>query len=165
MLLECFSVRPDGSDGGALLQHCTSRTRTRTIKPAIRLSPTHESKSHRREPQSRKMNNPGRKRQRGRPRLSCRTEAQEEKEQPQDKKEEEAEVQEEQAQEEEEEEEQEQMEKDDPNWIPSKRERLPLFSRKLFINLFLVLSIYFVFFCLTQKLNSQQSLWSVSIMT
>uniref|UniRef100_A0A3P8WNG3 Zinc finger protein 708-like n=1 Tax=Cynoglossus semilaevis TaxID=244447 RepID=A0A3P8WNG3_CYNSE len=121
MLLECFSVRPDGSDGGALLQHCTSRTRTRTIKPAIRLSPTHESKSHRREPQSRKMNNPGRKRQRGRPRLSCRTEAQEEKEQPQDKKEEEAEVQEEQAQEEEEEEEQEQMEKDDPNWIPSKQ--------------------------------------------
>lgn len=75
-------------------------------------------------------------------------------------------MQEEQAQEEEEEEEeQEQMEKDDPNWIPSKRERLPLFSRKLFINLFLVLSIYFVFFCLTQKLNSQQSLWSVSIMT
>ncbi|KAL6097420.1 uncharacterized protein ACO6RY_12975 [Pungitius sinensis] len=28
MLLQCFSVRPDGPDGGALLQHCT-----RTIKP------------------------------------------------------------------------------------------------------------------------------------
>ncbi|XP_026218048.1 zinc finger protein 708-like isoform X2 [Anabas testudineus] len=40
MLLQCLSVRPDGPDGGALLQHCTTnRTRTRTIKPAIRLSP------------------------------------------------------------------------------------------------------------------------------
>ncbi|KAM8822544.1 zinc finger X-chromosomal protein-like isoform 2-T2 [Spinachia spinachia] len=34
MLLQCFAVRPDGPDGGALLQHCT---RTRTIKrPASR---------------------------------------------------------------------------------------------------------------------------------
>ncbi|KAF3703944.1 Zinc finger protein 708 [Channa argus] len=40
VLLQCLSVRPDGPDGGALLQHCTTnRTRTRTIKPAIRLSP------------------------------------------------------------------------------------------------------------------------------
>ncbi|XP_040922273.1 zinc finger protein 436-like [Toxotes jaculatrix] len=40
MLLQCFAVRPDGSDGGALLQHCTTnRTRTRTIKPAVKLSP------------------------------------------------------------------------------------------------------------------------------
>ncbi|KAM8822247.1 LOW QUALITY PROTEIN: zinc finger protein 516-like, partial [Synchiropus picturatus] len=31
VLLHCFSVRPDGPDGGALLQHCTpKRTRTRT---------------------------------------------------------------------------------------------------------------------------------------
>lgn len=29
-LLQCFTVRPDGPDGGALLQHCTS-TRTKTI--------------------------------------------------------------------------------------------------------------------------------------
>ncbi|XP_068437424.1 endothelial zinc finger protein induced by tumor necrosis factor alpha-like [Clinocottus analis] len=36
MLLQCFAVRPDGPDGGALLQHCTTtrtRTRTRPIKP------------------------------------------------------------------------------------------------------------------------------------
>ncbi|XP_023249873.1 endothelial zinc finger protein induced by tumor necrosis factor alpha-like [Seriola lalandi dorsalis] len=40
MLLQCLQLRPDGPDGGALLQHCTpNRTRTRTIKPAIRLSP------------------------------------------------------------------------------------------------------------------------------
>uniref|UniRef100_UPI0037E77A70 zinc finger protein ZFP2-like n=1 Tax=Semicossyphus pulcher TaxID=241346 RepID=UPI0037E77A70 len=40
MLLQCFAVRPDGPDGGALLQHCTTnRTRTRTIQPAIKLSP------------------------------------------------------------------------------------------------------------------------------
>lgn len=31
-LLQCFTVRPDGPDGGALLQHCTStRTRTKTM--------------------------------------------------------------------------------------------------------------------------------------
>ncbi|KAM6971551.1 zinc finger Y-chromosomal protein 1-like, partial [Tautogolabrus adspersus] len=40
MLLQCFAVRPDGPDGGALLQHCTpNRTRTRTIQPAVKLSP------------------------------------------------------------------------------------------------------------------------------
>ncbi|XP_065805088.1 zinc finger protein 436 [Labrus bergylta] len=40
MLLECFAVRPDGPDGGALLQHCNpNRTRTRTIQPAVKLSP------------------------------------------------------------------------------------------------------------------------------
>ncbi|XP_041824877.1 endothelial zinc finger protein induced by tumor necrosis factor alpha-like isoform X2 [Melanotaenia boesemani] len=34
MLLQCLTVRPDGADGGALLQHCTTnRTRTRTIRP------------------------------------------------------------------------------------------------------------------------------------
>ncbi|XP_028288871.1 zinc finger protein 2-like [Parambassis ranga] len=39
MLLQCFTVRPDGPDGGALMQHCTtSRTRTRTIRPAVRPS-------------------------------------------------------------------------------------------------------------------------------
>ncbi|TDG95806.1 hypothetical protein EPR50_G00245120, partial [Perca flavescens] len=36
MLLQCF-VRPDGPDGGALLQHCTNRTRT--IKPGRRATP------------------------------------------------------------------------------------------------------------------------------
>ncbi|XP_069033687.1 zinc finger protein 497-like isoform X1 [Embiotoca jacksoni] len=36
MLLQCFAVRPDGPDGGALLQHCT--TRTRTIRPAVKPS-------------------------------------------------------------------------------------------------------------------------------
>ncbi|XP_061569068.1 zinc finger protein ZFP2-like [Cololabis saira] len=36
MLLRC---RPDGEDGGALLQHCsTNRTRTRIIRPAIKFS-------------------------------------------------------------------------------------------------------------------------------
>ncbi|XP_044032122.1 zinc finger protein 436-like [Siniperca chuatsi] len=40
MLLQCFAVRPDGPDGGALLQHCTTnRTRTRPIQPAIKASP------------------------------------------------------------------------------------------------------------------------------
>ncbi|KAM4718697.1 zinc finger Y-chromosomal protein 1-like isoform 1-T2 [Anableps anableps] len=39
MLLQCLTVRPDGSDGGALLQHCTpNRTRTRIIRPAVKLS-------------------------------------------------------------------------------------------------------------------------------
>lgn len=39
MLLQCLTVRPDGSDGGALLQHCTTnRTRTRIIRPAVKLS-------------------------------------------------------------------------------------------------------------------------------
>ncbi|KAM8731600.1 zinc finger X-chromosomal protein-like [Acanthopagrus schlegelii] len=55
MLLQCFAVRPDGPDGGALLQHCTpNRTRTRTIKPTIK--PT-QSRSQRRPPlQSRTQN-------------------------------------------------------------------------------------------------------------
>ncbi|KAK5849548.1 hypothetical protein PBY51_013875 [Eleginops maclovinus] len=39
VLLQCFAVRSDGPDGGALLQHCTNRTRTRTIKPPRRRSP------------------------------------------------------------------------------------------------------------------------------
>ncbi|KAE8279586.1 AT-rich binding protein [Larimichthys crocea] len=48
MLLQCFAVRPDGPDGGALLQHCTSnRTRTRTIQPAGKPS---RSRSQRRPP-------------------------------------------------------------------------------------------------------------------
>lgn len=39
MLLQCLSVRPDGEDGGALLQHCsTKRTRTRIVRPAIKFS-------------------------------------------------------------------------------------------------------------------------------
>ncbi|XP_030611973.1 zinc finger protein 436-like [Archocentrus centrarchus] len=39
MLLQCFAVRPDGPDGGALLQHCTpNRTRTRIIRPATKFS-------------------------------------------------------------------------------------------------------------------------------
>ncbi|XP_038141792.1 zinc finger protein 708-like [Cyprinodon tularosa] len=39
MLLQCLSVRGDGSDGGALLQHCSpNRTRTRIIRPAVKLS-------------------------------------------------------------------------------------------------------------------------------
>lgn len=43
MLLQCFAVRPDGPDGGALLQHCTTnRTRTRAIKPAIK----HQTQKH-----------------------------------------------------------------------------------------------------------------------
>ncbi|XP_021168972.2 zinc finger protein 436 isoform X2 [Fundulus heteroclitus] len=38
VLLQCLTVRPDGADGGALLQHCTpNRTRTRTIRPAVKL--------------------------------------------------------------------------------------------------------------------------------
>lgn len=40
MLLQCL-VRPDGPDGGTLLQHCTTnRTRTRTVQPPVKLSPT-----------------------------------------------------------------------------------------------------------------------------
>uniref|UniRef100_A0A3Q3MJ17 C2H2-type domain-containing protein n=1 Tax=Mastacembelus armatus TaxID=205130 RepID=A0A3Q3MJ17_9TELE len=52
--LQCLSVRPDGPDGGALLQHCTTtRTRTRTIKPAVRLSPNHtQSRSRTQKPQA-----------------------------------------------------------------------------------------------------------------
>ncbi|KAM9332401.1 zinc finger Y-chromosomal protein-like [Pholidichthys leucotaenia] len=38
VLLQSFTVRPDGPDGGPLLEHCT-RTRTRTIRPAPKLSP------------------------------------------------------------------------------------------------------------------------------
>ncbi|XP_070709131.1 zinc finger protein ZFP2-like [Pempheris klunzingeri] len=53
MLLQCFSVRPDGPDGGALLQHCT-RTRTRTIQPAAKHSPNpSRTRSHRRPPPQR----------------------------------------------------------------------------------------------------------------
>ncbi|XP_034428311.1 zinc finger protein 70-like [Hippoglossus hippoglossus] len=66
MLLQCFSVRSDGPDGGALLQHCTT-TRTRTIKPAIRLSPKlTESRTQRRPPSSdtAKPNPPLRRRRR-----------------------------------------------------------------------------------------------------
>ncbi|XP_041817537.1 zinc finger protein 708-like [Chelmon rostratus] len=54
MLLQCFAVRPDGPDGGALLQHCTTnRTRTRTIQPTVKPSPKHtqsRSRSQRRPP-------------------------------------------------------------------------------------------------------------------
>ncbi|KAM4534438.1 uncharacterized protein PAE49_022647 [Odontesthes bonariensis] len=39
MLLQCLTVRPDGPDGGTLLQHCTpNRTRTRTIRPPVKPS-------------------------------------------------------------------------------------------------------------------------------
>lgn len=53
MLLQCFAVRPDGRDGGALLQHCTPprmppRTRTRTIQPA-----KHQNTQNPRPPQTR----------------------------------------------------------------------------------------------------------------
>uniref|UniRef100_A0A8C6LVH3 C2H2-type domain-containing protein n=2 Tax=Nothobranchius furzeri TaxID=105023 RepID=A0A8C6LVH3_NOTFU len=54
MLLQCLTVRPDGSDGGALLQHCTpNRTRTRIIRPAVKLSdePT-QSRTRKRPSQS-----------------------------------------------------------------------------------------------------------------
>ncbi|XP_069368430.1 zinc finger protein ZFP2-like isoform X2 [Paralichthys olivaceus] len=64
MLLQCFSVRSDGPDGGALLQHCTT-TRTRTIKPAVRLSPKlTESRTQRRPPScnTAKRNPPPRRR-------------------------------------------------------------------------------------------------------
>lgn len=41
VLLQCLAVRPDGPDGGALLQHCTgSRTRTRPIQPAAKCQVT-----------------------------------------------------------------------------------------------------------------------------
>ncbi|XP_035474667.1 endothelial zinc finger protein induced by tumor necrosis factor alpha-like [Scophthalmus maximus] len=58
MLLQCFSVRPDGPDGGALLQYCTSstRTRTRTIKPAARLSPKPTESRTQRRPTPRSSN-------------------------------------------------------------------------------------------------------------
>ncbi|XP_060949877.1 endothelial zinc finger protein induced by tumor necrosis factor alpha-like [Limanda limanda] len=68
MLLQCFSVRSDGAHGGALLQHCTS-TRTRTIRPAIRLSPNlTESRTQRRPPSAdtTKPNPPPRRRRRRR---------------------------------------------------------------------------------------------------
>nr|XP_020481109.1 zinc finger protein 2 homolog [Monopterus albus] len=72
VLLQCVAVRPDGPDGGALLQHCTStRTRTRTIKPAIRLSPSliqSRSRTPRRPPpessDTTKQNPPQRRRRR-----------------------------------------------------------------------------------------------------
>uniref|UniRef100_A0A1A8F8Y8 C2H2-type domain-containing protein n=2 Tax=Nothobranchius korthausae TaxID=1143690 RepID=A0A1A8F8Y8_9TELE len=54
MLLQCLTVRPDGSDGGALLQHCTpNRTRTRIIRPAVKLAdePT-QSRTRKRPSQS-----------------------------------------------------------------------------------------------------------------
>ncbi|XP_072235100.1 zinc finger Y-chromosomal protein-like [Leuresthes tenuis] len=39
MLLQCLTVRPDGPDGGTLLQHCTTnRTRTRTVRPPVKPS-------------------------------------------------------------------------------------------------------------------------------
>ncbi|KAM9839817.1 zinc finger Y-chromosomal protein 1-like [Aulostomus maculatus] len=44
VVLQCFAVRPDGPDGGALLQHCTTTPpRTRAIQPAIKRKalPTH----------------------------------------------------------------------------------------------------------------------------
>lgn len=63
MLLQCFAVRPDGPDGGALLQHCTSnRTRTRTIQPAVK----HQIQTPPKLPQPRSRI------QRGRPPLSRR---------------------------------------------------------------------------------------------
>lgn len=54
VLLQCV-VRPDGTDGNTLLQYCSpTRTRTRTIQPPIKLSPTlGESRSQRRPPRQR----------------------------------------------------------------------------------------------------------------
>lgn len=67
MLIQCLSVRADGSDGGALLQHCTSnRTRTRIIRPAVKLAdePTETRTRTRRKPVL--QNSSGRRRN-GRP--------------------------------------------------------------------------------------------------
>ncbi|XP_054479132.1 zinc finger protein 497-like [Anoplopoma fimbria] len=62
MLLQCFAVRPDGPDGGALLQHCTTnRTRTRTRTRPIK--PTH-SRSQRRPPPQRSHKGPSKRRYR-----------------------------------------------------------------------------------------------------
>ncbi|XP_023182432.1 endothelial zinc finger protein induced by tumor necrosis factor alpha-like [Xiphophorus maculatus] len=63
-LLQCLTVRPDGSDGGALLRHCVpNRTRTRIIRPAAKLSdePTDTRTRKRPVPQSARRNGrPGR---------------------------------------------------------------------------------------------------------
>ncbi|GAA6234202.1 zinc finger protein 708-like [Lates japonicus] len=81
MLLQCFAVRPDGPDGGALLQHCTTnRTRTRTVKPAVRLSPKpiqSRSRTQKRPAPQIKRNPPQRRRHR---RTSPDTDGQEEEE-------------------------------------------------------------------------------------
>ncbi|KAI3355006.1 hypothetical protein L3Q82_004795 [Scortum barcoo] len=83
MLLQCFAVRPDGPDGGALLQHCTSsRTRTRTIKPATKPTQT-RSRSQRRPPQSSnniKRNRAQQRHRRGSPVIDHQEEEEEEQE-------------------------------------------------------------------------------------
>ncbi|CAK6984010.1 zinc finger protein 678-like [Scomber scombrus] len=57
MLLQCFAVRPDGRDGGALLQHCTPpRTRTRTIQHASK----HQNTQNPRPPHTRSRTQRGR---------------------------------------------------------------------------------------------------------
>ncbi|XP_056868886.1 zinc finger protein 708-like isoform X1 [Takifugu flavidus] len=80
VLLQCV-VRPDGTDGRALLQYCSpTRTRTRTIQPPIKLSPTlGESKSQRRPPRQRPDPGPGPGHHHGRrqPRAVCPDEEQE----------------------------------------------------------------------------------------
>lgn len=72
MLLQCFAVRPDGPDGGALLKHCTpNRTRTRTIQPAVKLSPeltSSRSRSQKRPPPQNANNSKRGRAKRGRPR-------------------------------------------------------------------------------------------------
>ncbi|XP_071340347.1 zinc finger protein ZFP2-like [Trachinotus anak] len=110
MLLQCLTVRPDGPDGGALLQHCTTnRTRTRTIKPATRLSPKPtqtQSRTHRRPPpqtsNTTKRNPPQRRHRRVTP----------------DTNQQEEEAEEEGEEEEEEEVVVEEEDTGDPNWTP-----------------------------------------------
>lgn len=87
MLLQCFAVRPDGPDGGALLQHCTTnRTRTRAIQPAIKVSPkpTQSRSRTQRKPPPQSSNaakqNPAQRRRRRRRRRSPVTDTQQEEE-------------------------------------------------------------------------------------
>ncbi|CAJ1081589.1 zinc finger protein 436-like [Xyrichtys novacula] len=72
MLLQCFAVRPDGPDGGALLKHCTTnRTRTRIIQPAVKLSPeltSSRSRTQKRPPPQNSNNTKRGRPKRGRPR-------------------------------------------------------------------------------------------------
>ncbi|XP_041669533.1 zinc finger protein 436-like [Cheilinus undulatus] len=112
MLLQCFAVRPDGPDGGALLQHCTpNRTRTRTIQPAVKLSPElypTKPRSQKRPPPN---NSNTTKRRRGRPRRRVSPD-------PEPLQEEEDE----EGGQEEEDGEEEEGDTGDPNWSPPQRD-------------------------------------------
>ncbi|XP_074549065.1 zinc finger Y-chromosomal protein 1-like isoform X2 [Halichoeres trimaculatus] len=119
MLLECFAVRPDGPDGGALLKHCTpNRTRTRTVQPAVKLSPeltSSRSKPLKRPPpQNSNDSNRGRatrgRAKRGRPRRVIPDTDREEEEEREEGEGEEGEVVE---------------DTDDPTWTPSGRNAVP----------------------------------------